>query len=112
MGMLLFLASCTEKQKAKNIVKSFVETNIKAGTDYSIGGFGSIDSTRYVTNDAVSLMKSNAKNKSHFKSNTQYGERLQKEQLKYINATIKVNGKDSTYTFYLSNDLSSVVAIK
>lgn len=108
---LLLLASCGQKQQAKSTVKDFVKENI-ASSDYSFKDFGKLDSTRYVTDQVISRMKANAAKDPLFAKQPHYGLRTEKEQLKYIKVKIRVASQDTTYTFYLTNDLAQVVAMK
>ena len=113
----LLLASCGPKQQAKDTVKAFVKASIGSVGEgsplaYSFKDFGHLDSTRYVTDSIIGVMQANAKRDSHFQSAPAYGQRKPKEQLKYITAKMSVDHQDTTYTFYLTNDLTQVVAFK
>ncbi len=111
--LALGIVACSPKQEAKKTVKEFVEASISANCDYSFNDFGKLDSTRYVTDSALLLMRSQAEKDAAFKSELKYGRRaVPKEQLKYMNVKMTINEKDTTYTFYLTNDLKQVVSFK
>jgi hypothetical protein len=108
---LLLLVSCGQKQQAKSTVKDFVKANI-AADDYSFKDFGKLDSTRYVTDSIIGVMKTRVADDNTFRKEATYGMRTGKEQLKYLPVKMKVADKDTTFTFYLTNDLTKVVAVK
>ena len=121
---LLALVSCGPKQQAKDTIKKFVKENIGSVTQgdaanahdellsYSFKDFGKLDSTRYVTDSIIHAMQQRAEYDRNFESVLTFGKRTGKEQLKYIPVKMKIAEKDTTYTFYLTNDLESVVAFK
>ena len=106
------LASCSQKQKAKSTVKAFLETNMAEQSDYSVSDFGKLDSTSYVTDSTLTAMRQLAQANKTFRKDIKYGKRPAKEQLKYITAKLSVNETDTTYTFYLTNNLEAVVSFK
>ena len=113
----LTLTSCGEKHIAKNTIKEFLKASIANDTDgeqadYDINSFGDIDSTKYVTEGLINTMHANADKDKNFKSTILYWKPTEGEQLKYINVDITVNDNDTTYTFYLTNDMLKVVAFK
>lgn len=121
--ILLFLTagimftSCGEKHIAKNTIKEFLKASIANDTDgeqedYDIKSYGDIDSTKYVTEDLINAMHANADKDKNFKSTILYWKPTEGEQLKYINVDMTVNDNDTTYTFYLTNDMLKVVAFK
>ncbi len=57
-------------------------------------------------------MHANADKDKNFKSTILYWKPTEGEQLKYINVDMTVNDNDTTYTFYLTNDMLKVVAFK
>ena len=108
---LLFLVSCGQKQQAKSTDKDFVKTNF-ATTDYRFKDFGKLDSTRYVTDSIIEVMKIRAASDKTFRKDASYGRRVAKEQLKYLPVKMKIADKDTVLTFYLTNKLTQVVAVK
>ena len=108
---LLLLVSCGQKQQAKSAIKAFVKENI-AVSDYSFKDFGKLDSTRYVTDAVIEVMKQRATADATFKKASVYGKREGKEQLKYMPVKMKIADRDTLFTFYLDNDNNSVVAFK
>ena len=109
---LLTLASCGPKQEAKKTIKEFVDQNVKTETDYSFSDFGKLDSTRYVTDSLITVMRQNANKNAAFNGAIGYGKRTAGKQLKYLPVKMSVNGSDTTFTFYLTNDLQQVVSFK
>ncbi|MBQ7421246.1 MAG: hypothetical protein IJV27_03770, partial [Prevotella sp.] len=110
---LIALASCGPKRQAKSTIKAFIKENISEKSHYSIEDYGRLDSTRYLTDSIISIMHTNAEKNKAFGNNLQYGKRKdKKKQLKYIPIKMKVYDQDTTYIFYLTNDLQQVVAFK
>lgn len=109
---LLLLVSCGQKQQAKDTIKTFVKENIADADHYSFKDFGRLDSTRYVTDTIISVMQANAAKDNTFRKPTAYGQRANNEQLKYIKVKMKVADQDTMFTFYLTNDVTKVVAVK
>ena len=111
----VLLTSCGEKQIAKNTIKEFLKAGIAFNgdkQDYSIGSFGEIDSTKYVTDAVINSMHVNADKDKNFKSTLLYWKHTNGEQLKYITVKMTINDVDTAYTFYLTNDMMKVVAFK
>lgn len=105
--------ACGPKQEAKKTIKEFVEVSIANNVDYSFNDFGKLDSTRYVTDSALLLMRSQAEKDAAFNAKLNYGKRVAAtDQLKYMTVKMTINAKDTTYTFYLTNDLKQVVSFK
>ncbi len=115
IGMLMMTA-CGEKHVAKNTIKEFLKASVVVNSDgeqdYSVKSFGDIDSTRYVTPDAVNKMHAIADKDKNFQSTLLYWKPNENEQLKYLTVEMEVENRDTVYTFYLTNDLLKVVAFK
>lgn len=109
---LLLLVSCGQKQQAKDTVKTFVKENIADSDHYSFKDFGRLDSTRYVTDSIIGVMRACAAKDNTFRKPTTYGQRTNNEQLKYIKVKMTVAEQDTMFTFYLTNDVMKVVAVK
>lgn len=113
----LTMVSCGEKHIAKNTIKEFLKAGIANDDDgeqedYSIKSFGDIDSTKYVTEEVINTMHANVYKDKNFKSTLLYWKPTAGEQLKYLTVDLTVDDKDTTYTFYLTNDMLKVVAFK
>ncbi|MCD8292086.1 MAG: hypothetical protein LUC91_11385 [Prevotella sp.] len=109
LSPLLFV-SCMKQHKAESVVKDFLNENLTE-SKYSVS-FSKIDSTAYVNDIALSLMKEIAKHNKAFKKDINYKPNNKKGKLVYTKATIYV-GKDTLkQTFYLDNDITYVVGFK
>lgn len=115
----LLVASCGEKQIAKNTIKEFLKASVApeeddddGEADYDIKSFGDIDSTKYVTDEVINRMHASADKDKNFKSTLLYWKPSSGEQLKYLTVKMSIDDVDTTYTFYLTNDMLKVVAFK
>ena len=66
----LLLASCGKKHEAKSTVKEFISANF-TDNDYSIESYTDIDSTNYVTPEAIKLMRQNMAQSNAYKKDSQ-----------------------------------------
>ena len=106
----LLLASCGKKHEAKSTVKEFISANF-TDNDYSIESYTDIDSTNYVTPEAIKLMRQNMAQSNAYKKGIAYADKKGK-QLMYMTVTMARGNEEVKYTFYLTPDLKEVVAFK
>lgn len=110
LSFIMLLFSCGKQQKAESVVKDFLDENLVV-SDYSIS-FAGIDSTSYITDSIVGVMKKAASTNRLFKKSIKYGESNVQGKYIYTRAEI-VNGKDTvTQTFYLDKEMTCVIAFK
>ncbi len=109
LSPLLFFG-CAKQRKAESVVKDFLNENLTE-SNYSVR-FSKIDSTAYVNENTINIMKVVAKENKAFKKDINYGTSKKKGKLVYTKVTIYV-GKDTLkQTFYLDNDITNVVGFK
>lgn len=106
----LLLASCGKKYEAKSTVKEFISANF-TDENYSIEGYTDIDSTVYVTPEAIKLMHQNIAKSNSYKKGIAYAEKKGK-QLIYMTVTMEKGNEKVKHTFYLTPNLKDVVAFK
>lgn len=108
-AMTLVLSSCGKQYKAESTIKDFLATNLQT-SDYSTVSFSDIDSTRYVTDSLINIMRKDAAKKQIFKKDIKYAD--MQDQYIYTRATICIGNDTTSHTFYLTKDLSQVVSFK
>lgn len=104
------LASCGKQHEAKSTVKGFITENF-TGMDYSIDSYADLDSTAYVTAEAIKKMRQNADKNNAYRKGIKYAENNSK-QLLYMSVTMEVKKEKVKHTFYLTKDVQEVVAFK
>ena len=106
----LLLASCGKKHEAKSTVKEFISANF-TDNDYSIESYTDIDSTNYVTPEAIKLMRQNMAQSNAYKKGIAYADKKGK-QLMYMTVTMETRNEEANYTFYLKPHLKAVAPLK
>ncbi len=101
--MLLLFVSCGQQQRAKLLVKDFVETHISEDVDYL--EFSSIDSTHVLNDSIIQAMHRRAgKDIPYYESHDRV--------LKLLRVTYLKGSDSCTSTFYMDAALTGVVAYK
>ena len=107
---LLLLASCGKQQKAKSMVKEFVNENARQEID--IRSFSDLDSTRVISDSVIMALRENVKTDSIFKKGTQLTAERKSQTLLYIRMRYLEDSLELSRTFYFNPDLDGIVAIK
>ena len=108
---MLLLASCGQQHDAEKLVESFMQENLKDAATLSEVRFAPIDSTRYISDSIVNVMRQNARQpESPYKTDAAYTGRGKGSVLFSARANYKLNGKPYVSVFYLDKALSGVVA--
>lgn len=103
-------ASCGKTHTAKSTVKDFMSEYFN-GDDYSIDYFSELDSTTYVTDTMIEIMRANAEKNGDYKKGIKYAERKGK-MLLYIPVTLEKGKEKVKHTFYMTGDATAIVAFK
>jgi hypothetical protein len=108
--LLVLASSCTKQGDAEKIVNSFIESNAIAPEKIIEREFSVLDSTNHLTDSIVVAMQQMKKDR--FKDHIQYvsgqcGRVLYFLRMKYI-----YEGDTVTNTFYLDENLTTVVSFK
>lgn len=106
--MTLVLCSCSKQQKAESVINDFLEANLQA-SDYTVS-FSDIDSTRYVSDSIVNIMRAEALKNKMFKKGIKYAGKS--KQYIYTRVTICIGNDTTSHTFYLTPDMNHVVSFK
>ena len=100
---LLLFASCGQQQKAKSVVKDFMDTYPRGEVSYL--EFSDVDSTNAISDSLIDVMRHRGPQGIHYLDR-------QNNTLLHIRAKY-VFGKDTmSATFYLNPDAEGVVAFK
>ena len=110
---LLLFASCGKQQKAKSMVKEFVNENARQEID--IRSFSDLDSTRVISDSLIQDLRQRAKSDPLFKSaplsDFSAGSY---PTLLYIRMRYQEPGDtlEAAKTFYFDRDLTGIIAFK
>ena len=100
---LLLLASCGQQQRAKSVVKDFVQNEWHADVSYL--DFASVDSTHALSDSIIQAMRSRAGQGIRYQE--PQGTTLMHIRVQYL------KDKDTcSTTFYLDKEMTGVVAFK
>lgn len=106
----ILLCACVKQHKAEETVKAFLDANLKSQS-YNVS-FTKIDSTKLVSDSTVNVMRAFAAKNTAFKPNIQYGAEPPQPSYIFTKTRIVVGNDTLTHTFYLTPELSDVVAFK
>lgn len=106
---IALLASCGKQHKAEGVVKDFLSKSLVA-QDYTVS-LSKIDSTKRVSKDAITLMRTAAGKNKSFKQPIEYGDLGQNGYI-FTRATIAQGRDTMVQTFYLNPEITQVVAFK
>lgn len=104
------LAGCGQEHQAKNLVESFLDNNLK-DNHYSIEDCSKLDSTFYVSDNMIKVMRNDAANIGTFKQ-IKYPDRGKTDKLLFIHVKYKLAEKTWEQTFYMDDNLNQVVSFK
>lgn len=100
---LLLFASCGQQQKAKSVVKDFMDTYPRGDVSYL--EFSDVDSTNAISDSLIEVLRAKAGKQITFQKRT--GKTLLLIRAKYL-----LNADTCSTTFYLDPQVTGVVACK
>lgn len=103
IGVTLLLTACGQQQRAKSVVKDFMETYQKGDVDYL--EFSDVDSTKMLTDSLIDVMQQQAGKDVTFQKRTT-------TKLLLIRAKYLLDKDTCSTTFYLDPQILGVVACK
>ena len=103
IGVLLLLTACGQQQRAKSVVKDFMETYQKGDVDYL--EFSDVDSTRVLSDSLINALQQQAGKDVTFQKRTS-------TTLLLIRAKYLLDDDTCSTTFYLDPSTMGVVACK
>ena len=103
IGILLLLAACGQRQRAKSVVKDFMETYQKGDVSYL--DFSAVDSTRALSDSLIDVLQQRAGKDVAFQKRTS-------KSLLLIRAKYLLDDDTCSTTFYLDPQTMGVVACK
>ena len=103
IGVMLLLTACGQQQRAKSVVKDFMETYQKGDVDYL--EFSDVDSTRVLSDSLINALQQQAGKDVIFQKRTS-------TTLLLIRAKYLLDDDTCSTTFYLDPSTMGVVACK
>ncbi len=109
MLLSALLCSCGKQHKAESAINEFLDKNL-VESDYSASVSG-VDSTSYVTDSMINVMRTDASRNRHFKLGISYG--YPSSNVYVYAKTVIIIGKDTLkQTYYLDRNMNDVIAFK
>lgn len=109
---MLALASCGPQHQAESVVKDFLQSNVADNSTLQISDFGDLDSTRYLNDSTISMLRAQVEKSPIYNKGIEYADRKDAQMLMFLRVTYNVNGKEHHDTYYLNKDMTNVIAIK
>jgi len=103
IGVLLLLTACGQQQRAKSVVKDFMETYQQGDVDYL--EFSDVDSTKMLSDSLINALQQQAGKKVTF-------QKRNSTTLLLIRAKYLLDDDTCSTTFYLDPSTMGVVACK
>ena len=103
IGVMLLLTACGQQQRAKSVVKDFMETYQQGDVDYL--EFSDVDSTKMLSDSLINALQQQTGKKVTF-------QKRNSTTLLLIRAKYLLNDDTCSTTFYLDPSTMGVVACK
>ena len=103
IGVMLLLTACGQQQRAKSVVKEFMETYRQGDVDYL--EFSDVDSTKMLSDSLINVLQQQAGKKVTF-------QKRNSTTLLLIRAKYLLDDDTCSTTFYLDPSTMGVVACK
>ena len=103
IGVMLLLNACGQQQRAKSVVKDFMETYQQGDVDYL--EFSDVDSTKMLSDSLINVLQQQAGKKVSF-------QKRNSTTLLLIRAKYLLDDDTCSTTFYLDPSTMGVVACK
>jgi len=103
IGVMLLLTACGQQQRAKSVVKDFMQTYQKGDVSYL--DFSDVDSTRAISDSLIDVLQQQAGHNVTFQKRTT-------PTLLLIRAKYLLDDDTCSTTFYLDPSTMGVVAFK
>ncbi len=103
IGVMLLLTACGQQQRAKSVVKEFMETYQQGDVDYL--EFSGVDSTKVLSDSLIQALQQQAGKKVSF-------QKRNSTTLLLIRAKYLLDDDTCSTTFYLDPSTMGVVACK
>ena len=103
IGVMLLLTACGQQQRAKSVVKDFMETYQQGDVDYL--EFSDVDSTKVLSDSLINALQQQAGKKVSF-------QKRNSTTLLLIRAKYLLDDDTCSTTFYLDPSTMGVVACK
>lgn len=109
---MLLLTSCGQQHDAEAVVEKFLETNLTTPSELEKVSFSKLDSTATLTDSAITAMHDIIGQENEYKKDIVYGKKTEGRKIVYLRAEYFLNSEEYSATFYITPDISSVLAFK
>ncbi len=109
ISALLLFTSCGQQHKAESLASDFVAENMVDPSAISGKDFADLGTTRHLSDSLIKVMRQ--RGAEGFKKNIKYGE-IPQGDLIYLRMQYVKDGDTLSNTFYLDEELASIVAFK
>lgn len=112
-AMVIGITACQSNQgKAEDVIEDFIQNNMITPDEVSNLSFSKLDSTIHVSDSALYALRTTV-DKTLYKKDIKYPTTVNiKRPLYYKRATFNMGNKKITQTFYLTNSIDNVIAVK
>ena len=108
----LLFASCGPQAEAENLVKEFMEQNLREGLTPSSVHFTGIDSTHAMTDSIVINLRQLARQAKRYRPDLKYAPDAPFKKLIVTRVRYELDDQECSDTYYLDMALSRIVAFK
>ncbi|MCD8210792.1 MAG: hypothetical protein LUC37_04525 [Prevotella sp.] len=106
----LLVNSCGQRHKAEGVIEEFLKENLET-SKYSLNVL-KVDSTHFLSDSILSVMKENARKSEFFKENINYAQKTPSRKYFYARTKMYIQKDTLRLTFYLDSEIKGVLAFK
>ena len=109
---VMMFSACGQQHDAEVLVKDFMNENLKNPTALTNVDFAKLDSTARLNDSIINVLRSLAGQSGRYRDGIRYSDKKQKKPLKILRVQYKIDTTECSDTYYLSRDITEVIAIK
>ncbi len=102
--------SCGQRHRAEGVIKDFLKENLEK-SKYSLNVL-KVDSTRFLSDSILNVMKKNALKSKIFKEDINYAQKTPSRKYFYARTKMYIEKDTLSLTFYLDSEIKDVLAFK
>jgi PBP1b-binding outer membrane lipoprotein LpoB len=108
----ILLMGCGEEHQAQRLVKGFLDNNLK-NNDISEVEYSNIDSTFFITDSMIRVMRNSTSNDVEFKKKMSYSPGKINRKKMFLSVRFNtIKGDKKKYTFYLNDSCTEIICLK
>lgn len=108
----LLLTACGKQYQAERAVSRFMSDNMVNPDQVESRQYSDLDSTRYLNDSIVESLRQQARHSDLYRPQPAYDRQPVKRMLYFTHVSFKMGDREYRQTYYLSEDLSGVVAFR